>query len=271
MSLGEGLKFHSDENYFGTWADARIISLLDENGTDVDGGLIIDERATLNGTEYVTELLRIRDSEFKWKGNTIWHGGNFNPSNYLPKSAGSDNTLTGTLYLNNITTSDNSDLTVSTASGNLYLSPHGASTYINWGDRGVHINGYANGGQHAAITTKNNCHLSFDTRGALDQLFLNNSGKVGINTSTPNCLLEVAGTRANPDTTSIASSAMFAVGHHNNDGLFFGYGTGSDYGWIQSGYYGNSSTPTSQHAYPISLNPLGGNIYILERLVVLIS
>ena len=76
MSLGEGLKFHADENYFGTNLDARIISLLDGNGATCDGGLIIDERATYNGVEYVTELLRIRDSEFKWKGNTIWHAGN---------------------------------------------------------------------------------------------------------------------------------------------------------------------------------------------------
>lgn len=76
MSLGEGLKFHADENYFGTNADARIISLLDGNGTTCDGGLIIDERATNNGTETVTELLRIRDNEFKWKGNVIAHAGN---------------------------------------------------------------------------------------------------------------------------------------------------------------------------------------------------
>lgn len=77
MQLGEGLKFHADENYFGSYADARIISLLDGNGTICDGGLIIDERATLNGKEYVTELLRIRDSEFKWRGADILHSGNY--------------------------------------------------------------------------------------------------------------------------------------------------------------------------------------------------
>ena len=77
MQLGEGLKFHADDNYFGTNSDARIISLLDSNGAICDGGLIIDERATLDGKEYVTELLRIRDSEFKWRGNNILHGGNY--------------------------------------------------------------------------------------------------------------------------------------------------------------------------------------------------
>lgn len=87
MQLGEGLKFHADNNYFGTDEDARIISLLDRNDIICDGGLIIDERATYNGTEYVTELLRIRDSEFKWKGQNILHSGNYNY--YSP-------TLTGT-------------------------------------------------------------------------------------------------------------------------------------------------------------------------------
>ena len=76
MQLGEGLKFHADENYFGTYSDARIISLLDTNDKVCDGGLIIDERGTLDGKEYVTELLRIRDSEFKWKGSNILHSGN---------------------------------------------------------------------------------------------------------------------------------------------------------------------------------------------------
>ena len=76
MQLGEGLKFHADENYFGTSLDARIVSLLDWNGKICDGGLIIDERGVLDGKEYVTELLRIRDSEFKWKGSNILHSGN---------------------------------------------------------------------------------------------------------------------------------------------------------------------------------------------------
>lgn len=76
MQLGEGLKFHADNNYFGTDSDARIISLLYGNGKVCDGGLIIDERGTLDGIEYITELLRIRDSEFKWKGSNILHNGN---------------------------------------------------------------------------------------------------------------------------------------------------------------------------------------------------
>lgn len=81
MTLGEGLKFHSDGNYFGTNLDARIISLLDDSATVCDGGLIIDERCTYNGTTTITELLRIRDAEFKWKGQNILHSGNSNIQN----------------------------------------------------------------------------------------------------------------------------------------------------------------------------------------------
>ena len=77
MLLGDGLKFHANDNYFGTNADARIISLLDNNDKICDGGLIIDERATFDGKEYITELLRIRDFEFKWRGADILHSGNY--------------------------------------------------------------------------------------------------------------------------------------------------------------------------------------------------
>ena len=102
MQLGKGLKFHADDNYFGTNADARIISLLDGNDKICDGGLIIDERATLNGTEYVTELLRIRDSEFKWKGSNILHSGN----TYVLENEGYING-TQITYVNNANTVDN--------------------------------------------------------------------------------------------------------------------------------------------------------------------
>lgn len=115
MQLGEGLKFHADNNYFGTNADARIISLLDNNDTVCDGGLIIDERGTLDGKEYVTELLRIRDSEFKWKGSNILHSGN----TYVSNNKG---------YINNteITQVNNSDTVDGYHASSLvkfYLSP----------------------------------------------------------------------------------------------------------------------------------------------------
>lgn len=112
MSLGEGLKFHSDENYFGTNLDARIISLLDSNGASVDGGLIIDERATSDGTTTITELLRIRHDEFKWKGQTIYHSGNL-PA-YPTKASWNYNDM----YVASVSISEN----------NLRINKNGANT-----------------------------------------------------------------------------------------------------------------------------------------------
>ena len=114
MKLGEGLKFHADENYFGTNLDARIISLLDGNDTVCDGGLIIDERATSGGKEYITELLRIRDSEFKWKGQNILHAGNSNISGEGGNTWGSSITvkINGTSKTLTIPSNPNTDYRV---------------------------------------------------------------------------------------------------------------------------------------------------------------
>lgn len=72
----EGLEFRGDDNYFGTNADARIIRMIDTNasGGNVDGGLVIQAHTPTDGTS--VELLRIRNNEFKWRGNAIWHSGN---------------------------------------------------------------------------------------------------------------------------------------------------------------------------------------------------
>ena len=142
MLLGEGLKFHSNDNYFGTNADARIISLLDNNDKICDGGLIIDERATLNGKEYVTELLRIRDSEFKWRGADILHSGNYSgilDSRYYTESE-VNNLLSKKLDRVNLSTGNwnprgyhlaadynynGGDLSISESGGQIYVSVDG--------------------------------------------------------------------------------------------------------------------------------------------------
>lgn len=81
--LGEGLEFSSGANYFGTNAEARIISLIDTNsgGSAVDGGLIINAIGRSGGVDSATqELLRIRNhngsadwktGEFQWKTKDI--------------------------------------------------------------------------------------------------------------------------------------------------------------------------------------------------------
>lgn len=82
-SLGEGLEFVSDDNYFGTNLDARIIQMISSNasGSEVDGGLIIRAVGRSNDSETgVQELLRIRNhngssdwktGEFQWKTKDI--------------------------------------------------------------------------------------------------------------------------------------------------------------------------------------------------------
>lgn len=136
MALGEGLKFHSDENYFGTNSDARIISLLDVNGTTCDGGLIIDERATNNGTETITELLRIRDSEFKWKGSDILHANNY--TTYTVKKDGTGATGTWGINISGVAskvsctaTSDNTTrpIVLTNTSSSLYYTTKATINY----------------------------------------------------------------------------------------------------------------------------------------------
>ena len=130
MYLGEGLKFHADDNYFGTNADARIISLLDNNDKICDGGLIIDERATYNGTEYVTELLRIRDSEFKWKGSNILHSGNSNINGNTITINGSSLTVSKSDH-----THAYLPLSGGTMTGNIAFSN---SSYLLWNNGSYH-------------------------------------------------------------------------------------------------------------------------------------
>lgn len=150
MLLGEGLKFHSNDNYFGTNADARIISLLDDNDKICDGGLIIDERATLNGKEYVTELLRIRDSEFKWRGADILHSGNYSgilDSRYYTESE-----------VNNLLSKKLDRVNLSTG---------------NWNPRGYHLAAdyNYNRGNLSISESENQIHVS------VDGYFWQNEGK----------------------------------------------------------------------------------------------
>ena len=69
--------------------------------------------------------------------------------------------------------------------------------------------------------------------------------------------------RQSLNSTYIADSALLHLSSlaTNNDGLFFGHMSNST-SWIQSAFYGTSANPSSNHTYPISLNPLGGNVLI---------
>lgn len=78
INIGEGLEFLGDDNYFGTNLDARIIRLIDNNGTGgiVDGGLVVHEYT--QSDKRATEILRLRGNgaEFKFMGNNVYHSGN---------------------------------------------------------------------------------------------------------------------------------------------------------------------------------------------------
>lgn len=165
MQLGEGLKFHADNNYFGTNADARIISLLDDNDKVCDGGLIIDERGTLDGKEYVTELLRIRDSEFKWRGADILHSGNYSgilDSRYYTESE-VNNLLSKKLDRVNLSVGGwnprgyNLAADYSYNGGDLSISENGGKMYVS-------IDGqfYQNEGQYRVLDTSDVAELKGD-------------------------------------------------------------------------------------------------------------
>ena len=77
-----------------------------------------------------TELLQINTVNILYKGNSIWHAGNFNPSNYLPLSGG---TLSGNLWVGGV----GLDAAIlvrnisSYESGTLGLNPWGGNVTIN--------------------------------------------------------------------------------------------------------------------------------------------
>lgn len=130
MTLGEGLKFHSDDNYFGTNSDARIISLLDDNDSICDGGLIIDERGTINGNTTVTELLRIRHNEFKWKGDTIWHAGNLTKVSQLTNDSGFITSSGSCASATNIAGGAQGSIPYQTAAGTTAFLAGGTNGYV---------------------------------------------------------------------------------------------------------------------------------------------
>jgi hypothetical protein len=76
LNLGEGMSFLSDENYFGTNLDARIIRLHDVNDSgNVDGGLVIEGYLDSTSTRIPMLVLRT-DGTITYKGNKVWHAGN---------------------------------------------------------------------------------------------------------------------------------------------------------------------------------------------------
>ena len=103
-------------------------------------------------------------------------------------------------------------------------------------------------------------NFSIDAPGVGGGRFIvNNSGYVGINTASPILPLHVYGAANGPVSTGSIQNGMTFVGGYGGNGLFTGILLGSPYtAWMQSGY----EIPSAGAWYPISLNPLGGNVGI---------
>jgi len=83
---------------------------------------------------------------------------------------------------------------------------------------------------------------------------------VGIGTSTPSAKLHLRDTTS--DTINAATSVAKFDGS-GGDGLAFGNMQSSPYSsWIQAGYLADGYNPAFNNGYPISLNPVGGNVGI---------
>ena len=83
---------------------------------------------------------------------------------------------------------------------------------------------------------------------------------VGIGKSTPSAKLHLRDTTS--DTINAATSVAKFDGS-GGDGLAFGNMQSSPYSsWIQAGYLADGYNPAFNNGYPISLNPVGGNVGI---------
>ncbi len=92
------------------------------------------------------------------------------------------------------------------------------------------------------------------------RLIINSSGNVGIGITDPSAKLHTRETTS--DTISAATAGVKFDGS-GADGLAFGNMASSPYSsWIQAGYLADGYNPAFNNGYPISLNPVGGNVGI---------
>ena len=120
---------------------------------------------------------------------------------------------------------------------------------------------YASGGFYINNSeTTTGAGIGFSVAGT-ERMHINSSGNVGIGTAAPGQTLHVVAPTGSPATTGTVQNGILRIGGSSGgNGLDIGVLAGSPYStWMQSGYlydYGIAAY------YPISLNPLGGNVGI---------
>lgn len=119
---------------------------------------------------------------------------------------------------------------------------------------------YDGGSTTTRLTSVPNVRTSFGSNGIIDRLFLDLSGNVGINTTTPSSKLHISDAQHVPAASGTGTNSSFRIGAGAATNLVLDAGvnaTGSVYTWLQSRNLTNYA-----FNYDLALNPNGGNVGI---------
>jgi hypothetical protein len=117
---------------------------------------------------------------------------------------------------------------------------------------------YNGGVTTTRLTSASNVRTSFGSNGIDDRVFLDLSGNLGINTTTPGSKLHVVGAMQAPATSGTGTNGMFRLGATPTTNLVLDMGveaTTNVYTWLQSRNQTNYASN-----YSLALNPNGGNV-----------
>ena len=117
---------------------------------------------------------------------------------------------------------------------------------------------YDGGSTTTRLTSATNVRTSFGSNGVNDRMFLDLSGNLGINTTTPTGKLHVNGGMFAPAVSGTGSNSLLRVGALPTTNLVLDMGvdaTTNVYTWLQSRNQTNYATN-----YSLALNPNGGNV-----------
>ncbi len=119
---------------------------------------------------------------------------------------------------------------------------------------------YDGGATTTRLTSATNVRTSFGSNGINDRMFLDLSGNLGINITTPGAKLHISGSQFAPATSGSGSNSLFRLGAAAATNLVLDGGLEAStlvYTWLQSRNQTNYALN-----YPLALNPNGGNVGI---------